>query len=355
MKKKTIADTPFGVALDLKNQALEAAKFMVKHPSVILGEDFFNGIKSNVKMTVSSAFADIYSKVIESDEWESLFTLIDLSDADDSVPTIFTLDDITIDGRFISENMPRSYRNAWVNLTPILGRSSSRDSYNSFLQIKDAPRLASLISRGVLCMSYNDSDGWLNASMSEVVLDAYSFVLTSPLRMMFNLDIEQEKLIRTILALYMAQRLQSTKDSEEIPSLLFRCRWLGTPQEIKTRLEPVAEHRQKLAKELALADKNEVTFDMACALIAKFGPDRMSKFTGTNFVRFMSRSSMDRNATIMALYYPPYFVHNILATLHGFKHPIFSGLTKFSDMKRKLFKFESDLISFSFLLGSIDR
>ena len=334
MKKKTIADTPFGVALDLKNQALEAARFMVKHPSCTLDDDFFNGIKSNVKMTVSSAFADIYSKVVESDEWESLFTLIDLSDADDSVPTIFTLDDITIDGRFISENMPRSFRNAWVNLTPILGRSSSRDSYNSFLQIKDAPRLAALISRGVLCMSYNDSDAWLNASMSEVVLDAYSFILTSPLRMMFNLDIEQEKLIRTILSLYMAQQLQSPKDVEEIPSLLFRCRWLGTPQEIQTRLEPIAEHRQKLAKDYGLADSNEVTFDMACALIAKFGPDRMSKFTGTNFVRFMSRSSMDRNATIMALYYPPYFVYSILATLHGLKHPIFTALTKFSDMKR---------------------
>lgn len=354
MKKKTITDNPFGAALDLKNQAVEAAKFMVRHPSCVLGDDVFNAIKSSVKMTVSSAFADIYSKVVESGSWSSLFTLLDLSDVEDSVPTIFTLDDISIDGKYISENMPKSYQNVWLNLTPLLGRRDTHDAYNSFLPIKDSPRLASLISRGILCMSYNDSDQWLNASMGEVVLDTYSYAMTSPFRMMFNLDIESEKLMRTIFAAYMAQELSN--EISEVPPLLYRCtKWLGTPNDVKDRFEPMAEERRKLEKTFDLKE-NELSVDLCCALMAKFGPDRMRKLTASNLVRFMSRSAMDRNATIMSIYYAPYFVHSLLAsTGSGAKNPIFMNLMKFSDTKRKVMKFADDLVQSGILLGNIDR
>ena len=354
MKKKTITDNPFGAALDLRNQALDAAKFMVRHPSCVLGDDVFNAIKSSVKMTVSSAFADIYSKAVESGSWSSLFTLLDLSDVEDSVPTIFTLDDITIDGKFISENIPDTRQNAWLNLTPLLGRRDTHDAYNSFLPIKDAPRFASQIARGILCMSYNDSDQWLNASMSEVVLDTYSYIMTAPFRMMFNLDIESEKLMRTIFAAYMAQELSGT--IEEVPSLLFRCtKWLGTPNDISTRFEPMGEERQKLEKEFGLK-QNEFSVDLCCALMAKFGPERMKKLSASNLVRFMSRSSMDRNATIMSIYYPPYFVHALLAaTGSGAKNPTFMNMMKFSDTKRKVIKFADDLVQSGILLGNIDR
>lgn len=355
MKKKTISDTPFGMALDLKNQAIEAAKFLVRHQSAMLGEDAFNAIKSSVKMTVSSAFADIYSKVVENGVWESGFTLLDLSDLDDSVPTIFTLDDITVDGKYITEHMPKSLQTAWINLTPILGNKGTRNAYNSFLQIKDSPRLAALVSRGIMCMSYNDSDGWLNATLNEVILDAYSYVLTLPIKMMFNIDVEQDKLLRTFLAAYYAQLLQSDSEPKEIPSLLYRCRWLGSPREIEERLEPTLEYRKQLAKEAKLQDTNELTLDIVCSLIAKYGPERMSSFNSKNFVRYMSRSSMDRNATIMALYYPPYFVFMLLAAMHGMKNPIFSNLLKYTDNKRKLIKFEESLLSSNFLLGSIKR
>jgi len=355
MKKKTIADTPFGMALDLKNSALEAAKFLVRHRSAVLDEDVFNAIKSSVKMTVSSAFADIYSKVVESDSWKSGYSLLNLSDLDDSVPTIFTLDDITVDGKFVSENVPKSLQTAWLNLTPILGnKGTGGNAYNSFLQIKDSPRLAALVSRGALCMSYNDSDDWLSATLQETILDAYSYVLTLPIKMMFNIDLEQDKLLRTFLAAYFAQLLQSPKDPKEIPSILFRCRWLGTPREITDRLEPTTEYRRKLAKDAGLADVDELTLDIVCKLIAKYGPDRMNAFSATNFVRYMSRSAMDRNATIMSLYYPPYFVYMLLASLHGMKNPIFANLLKFTDTKRKLIKFEEGLLTSNFL-GSIKR
>lgn len=353
MKKRTISDNPFGVALDLHNQAIDAAKFIVRHPSCVLGDDVFNAIKSSVKMTVSSAFADIYLKVVESGSWSSLFTLLDLSDEEDSIPTIFTLDDITIDGKYVSENVPKSYQNVWLNLTPILGKRDSREAYNGFLPIKDSPRLASLISRGVMCMSYNDSDQWLNASMGEVVLDTYSFIMTSPFRMMFNLDLESEKLMRTLFAAYMAQELSNKY--EEVPSLLFRCqKWLGAPSDIQTRFEKMGEERNKLERELHL-QPNELTVDVCCALMAKYGPERMKKLTSSNLVRFMSRSAMDRNATIMSIYYPPFFVHSLLASMGGTKNPIFSNVLKFSDTKRKVIKFADDLVQSGILLGNIDR
>ena len=203
-------------------------------------------------------------------------------------------------------------------------------------------------------MSYNDSDDWLSATLQETILDAYSYVLTLPIKMMFNIDLEQDKLLRTFLAAYFAQLLQSPKDPKEIPTILFRCRWLGTPREITDRLEPTTEYRRKLAKDAGLADVDELTLDIVCKLIAKYGPDRMNAFSATNFVRYMSRSAMDRNATIMSLYYPPYFVYMLLASLHGMKNPIFANLLKFSDTKRKLIKFEEGFLTSNFL-GSIKR
>ena len=350
MKKTTITATPFGMALRLEDEAMEAAKFMARHPSMLLGEDAFNSIKSSVKMTVSSAFAEIYSKVVENSGWKSSFTLLDLSNPEESVPTIFTLDDITIDGKYVhAQQLPKAYQNAWINLTPILGKRNAKDSYNC-LPIKDTPRLAALISRAVLCMSYNDSDNWLNSYDSAILLDAYTFTLTFPIKQMFNLDLEEEKLVRTLFAVYFAQLLQSPFDNLELPPILNRCGWLGTPREIMERLDKVSEDRIALEKEMRL-EAGQVNLDLVCRLIAKHGPDRMSSFNSSVLVRFMSRSAMERNATIMAMYYPPYFVYMLLAAIHGLKHPIYSLLMKFGDMKRNLIKLEQDIIHSSTVVG----
>ncbi|MBO4734963.1 MAG: hypothetical protein J5614_01075 [Paludibacteraceae bacterium] len=356
MKKETIADTPFGMAFNLQAEATAAAKFVVRHPSVVLGDDVFNAIKSSVKMTVSSAFADIYSKVVESDEWNRWYTLYDFSDTDDSIPTIFTLDDITIDGKYINlENLAKSKQNAWINLTPILGKKGLRDAYNSFL-LKDTPEFAALITRGLLCMSYNDStDQWLNATSSETILDAYVYIVMSYVRSLYNLDTEQEKLLKTFFAVYYAQRLQANNDPLDIPPILNRCKWLGTPREISERLEPTFEFRRKTAKELKLHDADYLSFDLTCKLCAEFGPDRMKNFGSASLVSYMSRGAMRRNASIMSLYYPPYFVFMLLCALHGLKHPIFANLLKFPDQKKKIFEFSKDLTKHDMLFDSLKR
>ena len=154
-------------------------------------------------MTVSSAFADIYSKVVESDDWSRWYTLFDFSDTDDSIPTIFTLDDITIDGKYINlENLAKSKQNAWINLTPILGKKGLRDAYNSFL-LKDTPEFAALITRGLLCMSYNDStDQWLNSTSTETILDAYVYIVMSYVRSLYNLDTKLQAIMINVIAFY---------------------------------------------------------------------------------------------------------------------------------------------------------
>lgn len=344
------------MAFNLQAEATAAAKFVVKHPSVVLGDDVFDAIKSSVKMTVSSAFADIYSKVVEIDDWNRWFTLFDFSDADDSIPTIFTLDDITIDGKYIaSENLAKSKQNAWLNLTPILKRQPLHEAYNSFLQIGDTPEFAALISRGLLCMSYNDSDQWLSATGTETVLDAYVYIVMSFVRSLYNLDTEQDKLLKTFFAIYYAQRLQGNSDPLDIPPILNRCKWLGTPREISERLEDTFEYRRKLAKEAKLHDSDYLDFNTTCALCAKFGPDRMKGFSSSALVSYMSRGAMRRNASIMSLYYPPYFVFMLLCALNGLKHPIFANLLKFPDQKRKIFEFSKELTKHDTLIDSLKR
>ena len=351
MKKTTITATPFGAALRLEDEAMEAAKFMVRHPSALLGEDVFNSIKSSVKMTVSSAFAEIYSKVVENSGWKSSFTLLDLSNPEESIPTIFTLDDITIDGKYIrNQQLPKTLHNAWINLTPILGkRNTLGGSYNG-VTIKDTPRLAALISRAVLCMSYNDADVWLTSYDSAILLDAFTFTMTFPIKQLFNLDVEEEKLVKTLFAVYFAQLLHGTNDNLDIPPILNRCTWLGTPREIMARLDSVAEDRAALCN-IHKLEPGQMTLETTCQLIAMHGPDRMKGFSSATLVRYMSRSAMERNSTIMAMYYPPYFVYMLLAAMHGLKHPIYSLLLKFGDMKKNLVKLESDIIHSSTVVG----
>lgn len=349
MIKRTIADTPFGEQLKLRKRGLEAATFLAKNSGSILAPDGIEYLQSTVRPTVSTPFVEIYNKASELGKLSGNFTMFDLSRTVDC-PSVLTMPDVAIDGKYISTNMPSSLQNAWLDLTPILGR---RDAYNRTLQIRDVLRFAALVSRSLLCMSYNDSDAWLTPILATKIIECYSLLIGLHLKNTYNLNFDEYGFVRTLFAAYMAQMLDSPKAPQEIPPLLYRCRFLyqdtGTPRSIDERFEKVAELRQRIAPD------NRLDIDIVCQLIAGCGPSRMAKLTAHTLYAFMTHSPMDNQNMSFALDYPPYFVYLLLDNMKGGKNGLIINLLKFGDLKKDMNVFVQDLLSTKLFIEKIKR
>lgn len=351
MSKPSICDTYYGNQLGLKQRGVEAAIFLAKNPTTVLGKDGIELIKNTVKINgAQSPLTEIYSKVAESGKLH-YFTMFDLTRTGETIPPVLTLDDITIDGKYIANSVPQAYKNAWLNLTPILGR---RDAYNSPLQITDQLRFASLVARGFLSMSYNDSDEWLTPALNVTMIETYSLLFAMHMRNRFDLNLEEYGLVRTLFAAYYAQMVQANDAKKDVPPILYRCKdiWrdAGSPNAIDERLESVKETRDKIAPD------GKLSIATICSILQECGPSRMQKFISDKLVyAFMSRTPSDTRIQFCAIDYPPYFVYQVLANLKNGKNPLFNTLIKFGNMKAILTRFATELITSKMFIDKVVR
>ena len=347
--KPSIATTPYGMSLDLRKRAMEAATFLAKNQGIILGRDGTEYLRSSVKMTVSTPITDIYTRAADSGKL-NCFTIFDLSKTSD-MPSLLTANEIAIDGKYISREMPHDFQTVWINMTPF---SRSSDAYNRNLQITDTMQLASAVARGLLCMSYNDSDIWLTPSLRITIVEAYSLCMTQRMKTLFDLNFEEYSLVRLLFAAYMAQMLDSTNSAKEVPPMLYSCKFLfmdtGTPRTIDERMEGISATRSKIAP------STDLSIDTICQILQVHGPQRMQKLLkAATFYQFMSRSPMDSQSMLFACDYPPYFVYMLLNNLRGGKNPFFQSLIRFGDMKRTLVKFTDELTTSRMFIDRISR
>ena len=347
--KPTITTTPYGVSLDLRKRAVEAATYLTKNHGLLFGRDGAEYLKSSVKMTVSTPITEIYTRAADLDKL-NCFTMFDLSKATE-IPTILTIGEIAIDGKYVSSSMPDIFQNIWLNLTPFF---KSNDAYNRNPQITDTIQLAQYVARGLLCMSYNDSRAWLTPTLRIQIIETYSLCMTMRMRTLFDLNVEEYQLVRLLFAAYMAQMLDADQETSEIPAILYSCKFLfmdtGTPRTIDDRMEGISEVRNRVDPSMRLS------IDSICKILAEKGPDRMKKLLKTAaFYQFMSRSPTDSQSMLVAIDYPPYFVYMLLNNLRGGKNPFFQNLIKFGDMKRTLVKFTDELIGSRMFIDKVSR
>ncbi len=342
--KPTISDTPYGSALDIRGSAIGTAAYFIKNPGVVFGDAEQEFLKA-VRLHIKSTFSDIYQRVVE-DNRLNLFTFADCAASHDQVPELLTLNDITVDGRYISKNIPTEYQNIWVNLSPILGK---RDAYNSSMQVTDTPRLCALVSRGVMCASYNDSDGWLTPNLCVFIIETYSAMIGAHLRSLYNLTPDEYFLVTTLIAAYYAQLLGTNDSPLETPPLLYRCSFLGNGAQVAERLNVFRDERAKMNNGWKLS------LDIVCKLLATNGPSRMKTVTSKQLYVTMSRGSIDSQAMLIALDYPPYWVYQLLANAQGSKNPNITNLIKFTDMKRKIIQFSNELVASKLFIDRINR
>lgn len=349
--KPTIGTTPYGISIDLRKRAVEAATFLAKNAGATVGRDGIEYLKSSVKMTVSTPITDIYSRAADLDKL-NCFTMFDLSGIPD-VPSILTLNDIAIDGKYVAPSMPHDFCNVWLNLTPFLRNEKNNVSYNRVPQITDTVQLASVIARGLLCMSYNDSPVWLTPSLRITLIETYSMCMTMRMKTLFDLNVEEFALCRLLFAAYMAQMLDD-EAPKEIPPILYSCKFLfmdtGTPRTINDRFDGISDVRARISPHM------DLSIDTICNILREKGPDRMKKLLKpAAFYQFMSRSPTDSQSMLLAMDYPPYFVHMLLNNMKGGKNPFFQSLIRFGDMRRTLVRFVDDLISSKLFIDRVAR
>jgi len=345
--KPTIGTTWYGSALDVNRLAKEALTSVIKarlsSPGLILDDEGMNAIRS-VKVHTRTLLTDIFVRIIAEDKL-SLFTVLNFTDYKAGVPELFSNTDIVVDGKYVAKSIPVEYQTAWLNITPIL---SKRDAYNSGLWVTDVPACAAAFAKGMLCMSYNDSDQWLSPQHCVFIIKSYATMIGTLLRGYYNLELDEYKLVQTVFAAYFAQLLGSADAPMRVPPLLNRCTFLGNFNDINNRLAIFDEVRDKIGTDA-------LSIPTCCKMLAEAGPARMKTLDADKIYTPMSRTPGDSQNMLIALDYPPYWVYQILISLQGSKNPMFANMIKNSDMKREIIAFGTDLASSRLFINKVIR
>nr|DAQ06693.1 MAG TPA: hypothetical protein [Caudoviricetes sp.] len=332
MTKPTIGTTKYGFAARLDQMARDAVVFLINNKSVVLDDADVDAIRS-IRIATRTPMTDLFMHIVQAGKL-SLFTALDLSRLDkQSVPELFSLNDITIDGKYVPGSIPPAFQSAWLNLTPILGK---RDAYNSGLHITDIPTCASLFTRGMLCMSYNDSDAWLTPQICTFIIETYSSLISGQLSRYFNLAYDESKLVSTLFSAYYAQLLGGKDDPKDYPPLLYRCQFLGTPFDITERMKVLSDARNRLGAD-------ELSIDLCCKVLAEAGPARMKKMTADLVYVPLSRAAADSQAMLIALDYPPYWVYQLLTNIHGTKNPLLNNMLRNQELRKAALRLANEL------------
>jgi len=343
MGKTTLQTTTLGRATTVQHQAESALSFLIRYKSMIALPE--SEVQNLSKMrTFSTTVLNEMSVIAGNDGKFSSINFFNFNGFQESVPEILTNNDITIDGKTIPA-APPEFQKAWVNISPIVGK---RRNASDPIYVTDIPRLQQLVIRALLSMSYNDSDRWLDAKLSSFIIESYSMTIASQLQIAFNLNFDEMRVVQAIFALYYAQLL--TGSSEDVstnwPILINRCSFLGSQAEISDKLNMIDAY---------VGTDRKLDINRCIGFIRQNGPPRMANFDSKMFFQMFSRSSVESQAMLYALDYPPYWVYLILKTLSNDKNPILAVTFRVTDLKKKAMLFASDLKTSRTFIPEINR
>ena len=339
--KVNMLDTPYCKRAHLREIASQTAAFLVeKQQLVALTNDDLANLKS-LRIMLSNPVSDIAQRIIDTNKLDQyLFT--NLANYNASVPELLTMTELTIDGKNLDTTVA-SLNRAWFNLTPFIAKRSQQ------VVLTDIPSFCSQLMRGMLIMSYNDSDAWLSPQLASFVIESYSMTISMILNRMYVLDPNEQKILQTLVGAYMAQMIGGSAQNQEVPELLFRCSSLESVAQIKNRLDIFKDAREKL-------DNNyQLSWDIIGQLIREAGPERMRDFKTEVFSRLFSGSPVDSISMIIGMNYPPYWVNEVLKTASGTKIGHIVTVLKLNSFKKELPNFVSGLLKYEGFIRNVER
>lgn len=321
----------------------QAVAFLIKDTAdTVLTPDQLSHV-AQTRIFSSTPISKIYQELVESDKLQS-FLCYNLSGVVDDIPEVLTIQDIVVDGKSVRNlSVPARFQKCWVNLTSI---STKVDPYNVQYNITDSTMLASLFVRAALVTGYEDHDPWLSPKLASFVIESYATTIGVELGRIYGLDYNESMFVQTLFAAYYAQLLGG-EGPNLYPALLNRCGFLGTMNDIQSRIKSVEDlnhHPNKLW-----------TPEVICTALQQRGPHRMRKLTKTQLYRFLSSSAADSITMAIALEYPPYWVYQLLRVASGAKVPTMSNVIKLRNTKGKILQFANDIMGTGAVIDKVKR
>ena len=344
----TLLDTPYVRARDVSSHMKGALTFLIKNPDVMLQRDKIRELE-NQRLFASTPTSKIYRAVVAAGKMNN-FLFLDYSAVTGrgvSVPEILTSDDLCIDGKAINDYaVPALVQRCWINITPILSRPSKTNSYHDSLFFTDLGQLTHLVTRAALCQAYQDNNNWITIRQQLMLVELYSVIMAQVITNTYRLDPVERRLIMTLFAYYYAQMVGSQEaEGSDVPPLLMRCAFLGSGSDIMDIVEEIKPFKTD----------GFLTLDGLIKCIQKIGPSRMKKYSLQVLFRSVAGASLDSSTMIIAQYYPPYFLYQLMRVASGYKNPIISGIVKALGLKRKLDDMANDIADGSNLIGVLNR
>lgn len=344
----SLLETPYMRARDVTSHLKDALKFLIQNPQCILQSDKVREIETQ-RLFSSTATARIYHTIAASGKMNN-FLFLDYSDISSrgaSIPDILTSDDLCIDGSKIDNIIvPALVKRCWINVTPILASKRTRDAYNDTLNFTDLGQLANLVTRAALCQAYQDSDNWITIRQQLLLLELYAVIMAQVMTNTYRLDPIERRNIMTIFAAYYAQMIGTQEIKADIPPLLLRCPFLGSGTDIMQIMEELKKFREK---------DGFLTLDGVIKAICKIGPSRMKNYNIHVLFRSIAGAAVDSSTMIVSMYYPPYFLYQLLRVASGYKNPVLSGIIKVLGLKKKLDMLCDDVADNPNLIGVLNR
>ena len=341
MNKVTLLDTAYAQAHALDKALQPTLVFLSKNlntivPKVVVERDLYS-----IRPISETPISKLYMKAIQTGKLGT-FSFLNLKDIKTDIPVILTLNDVTIDGRVITTTpVPAQLQNCWINLTPIISRSSA---YNDTVQISNQIELYELVSRAICCTGYDLSTQWINERYAAFLCETYSAIITNLFANFYNFNIEERLLFQTLFAAYYAQVLGRDGADLKVPPLLMtHCSFLGANTDIIAILEKVNPYRPNDGNSL-------LTPDVICLCLRKVGPDRLKNFDETEFYRSISSSNVDSTAMAIAADYPPYWLWQLLRVSSGHKNWLISSYLKSTNTKNRIDAFCKDIVDSNALI-----
>ncbi len=321
MSKVNILDTPFAGSYNLTLMAKEAARFIQTNATRMdLDQSGYTNLLAEVRPMTSSHMNTLFRTIVEKDKLGALFLFSMVKDRNIDIPELLTMDDIVVDGKYLTIPVSANLKKAWVNLTPMLV-ASKKDRFG-IVHVDDMPKLVSSVVRAFLCTSYNDSTEWLPPKISTFVIEFYTMAMSMVLDRLYNLDSEEAVLPKMLFAWYYSELLGPAKDNADFPVLL------GKNTKVFKGLMAGQELQDLVARVNEIRDKRPMSLEIIAEVLRLIGPRRMQDLTASNIRRLFSLSAQDNTAMMIAIDYPPYLLHQILRVADGGKHAIMSTVYK---------------------------
>lgn len=305
--KRKIFDTRVAVRTGLLQHAPRVLNYVVTNQHTILSETDLIGLIQPIRTILKSPMAECFDRLMITNAINN-FAVMHIPAKDSAVPELLATPVIICDlKQFPSSSalssLPNLRDKVILNVTNTL-----RKERDGGFRVDAIDNFQSMFVKGQIVIAYEDSDHWLNPYAAEFCLKSYSIILSGLISRYYNLSLIDTWKVRSILALFFAQRLTSDAPSAN-PPYYNRCTWGELTQRELTQI----------ADECTEICPNGIELDDLCRLLATQVSDKMSKFDAQAFFQICGNLGSDLLTSQIGIEYPPFWIYMLIQALSGTK------------------------------------